>query len=220
MNHELARTYRGLRDVDSPNYTGSFLQLHARDRRVDRDEEPRVGSHLFASRRGYFHHGIYAGVGSVIHYRAFACALFGGQVEEVSLARFTNGRTLWVRDHVHGRFSLDEILTRARSRLGERRYHLLTNNCEHFCEWCIGGEARSPQVESLVALPRRLMDALSRAARRLARPRSVDRDVGNLDSRGISTRETTRLRGIREEIMREPQWNRAGAIQPFDLRER
>jgi hypothetical protein len=39
---------------------------------------------------------------------------------------------------------------RARSRLGERHYHLLRNNCEHFCNWCQLGESRSEQVETLV----------------------------------------------------------------------
>jgi hypothetical protein len=29
------------------------------------------------------------------------------------------------------------------SRLGERRYRILTNNCEHFCEWCLNGASRS-----------------------------------------------------------------------------
>jgi hypothetical protein len=31
---------------------------------------------------------------------------------------------------------------RARMRVGENRYQLLRNNCEHFCEWCLRGEPR------------------------------------------------------------------------------
>jgi hypothetical protein len=31
--------------------------------------------------------------------------------------------------------------------VGEDRYRVLTNNCEHFCEWCLRGEARSYQVD-------------------------------------------------------------------------
>jgi hypothetical protein len=38
---------------------------------------------------------------------------------------------------------------RARARLGEDRYNVLTNNCEHFCEWCVRGEPRSDQVDGL-----------------------------------------------------------------------
>lgn len=43
-----------------------------------------------------------------------------------------------------------EVARRARSRLGENRYNLLTNNCEHFCEWCVRGEHRSYQVDELI----------------------------------------------------------------------
>jgi hypothetical protein len=46
---------------------------------------------------------------------------------------------------------------RARSRLGERRYDLLNNNCEHFCNWCLLGESRSQQIESLTRPVRALM---------------------------------------------------------------
>ena len=51
------------------------------------------------------------------------------------------------------------MIQRARSRIGESRYRLLTNNCEHFCEWCLNGEQRSYQVEALVAWARRAVAA-------------------------------------------------------------
>jgi hypothetical protein len=48
------------------------------------------------------------------------------------------------------------VARRARSRLGEDRYRIFSNNCEHFSEWCLQGVSRSYQVERLLALPRRL----------------------------------------------------------------
>jgi len=42
---------------------------------------------------------------------------------------------------------------RARSRLGENDYRLLTNNCEHFYNWCLSGVSRSAQVERRLQLP-------------------------------------------------------------------
>jgi hypothetical protein len=35
--------------------------------------------------------------------------------------------------------------------LGENRYRVLTNNCEHFCAWALRDERRSMQVERLRA---------------------------------------------------------------------
>jgi len=79
-----------------------------------------------------------------------------GPVEEVSLERFAQERAIWVRGHSAARFDGTEVISRARSRLGEDRYRLFSNNCEHFCEWCLRDEHRSYQVERLLALPRRL----------------------------------------------------------------
>jgi hypothetical protein len=56
------------------------------------------------------------------------------------------------------------VIRRARSRIGENGYRLLSNNCEHFCEWCLHGEPRSEQVERALVLPRRLARRISAAA--------------------------------------------------------
>ena len=53
-------------------------------------------------------------------------------------------------------YAADEIVERARSRIGEQRYRITTNNCEHFCEWCLRGESRSEQVERWLAWPRKV----------------------------------------------------------------
>src|SRR5947209_18893777 len=40
------------------------------------------------------------------------------------------------------------VIDRARSRMGERNYHLIFNNCEDFATWCKTGKAASEQVQS------------------------------------------------------------------------
>ncbi len=69
-----------------------------------------------------------------------------------------------LRPHASVRFDGQEVIRRARSRIGEKCYRLLTNNCEHFCEWCLHGEPRSEQVERALALPRRLARIAGAAA--------------------------------------------------------
>jgi hypothetical protein len=61
------------------------------------------------------------------------------------------------------RYPPEEIVRRARLRLGENDYRLLSNNCEHFCNWCISGISRSPQVARPFSLPFRLLVALFHA---------------------------------------------------------
>jgi hypothetical protein len=113
-----------------------------------------LGSHLVTPRRGYLHHGIYVGARKVVHYAGFAHGLRRGPVEEVPFAHFARGRRVWVRSDTPSDFDVREVVCRARSRVGEDRYRLLTNNCEHFCEWCLHGTARSFQVEAWLARPR------------------------------------------------------------------
>lgn len=46
-------------------------------------------------------------------------------------------------------FSPDETIKRAKKRLGEEDYNLVTNNCEHFAMWCKTGVSESSQVERI-----------------------------------------------------------------------
>ena len=131
-------------------------RLRQNDIALAHDEEPALGSHLVTPRCGFAHHGIYVGDGKVVHYGGLEGRQFRGPVQEVSLASFTRGRAVWVRPHERARFGDADAIRRARSRVGENCYRLLTNNCEHFCEWCLQGEHRSYQVDSLLALPRKL----------------------------------------------------------------
>ncbi|KAL7079376.1 hypothetical protein ACQ4LE_001643 [Meloidogyne hapla] len=44
------------------------------------------------------------------------------------------------------KFTGEEVARRARNRIGERNYKLMSWNCEHFATWCRFGEAYSPQA--------------------------------------------------------------------------
>lgn len=123
------------------------------DRFLSGGEEPALGAHLVTPRLAFAHHGIYVGGGNVVHYGALACRFRRAPVEEVSLAFFAHGHALFVRAHTASRFDCQEVTERARSRLGENRYSLLGNNCEHFCEWCVHGISRSLQVERVLKFP-------------------------------------------------------------------
>ena len=123
--------------------------------------EPTLGAHLTTQRHGYSHHGIYVGSGRVVHYAGLSGGLWqAGPVQEVSLLQFGCGNPIQAVAHTSTPYSQAEIVRRARSRLGENDYRLLTNNCEHFCNWCVSGISHSTQLRQPLRLPLRALAAL------------------------------------------------------------
>jgi hypothetical protein len=49
-------------------------------------------------------------------------------------------------------YSPKETIERAKSRIGEEKYNLVSNNCEHFAIWCKSGIAESKQVDRVVRI--------------------------------------------------------------------
>jgi hypothetical protein len=120
------------------------------DQAIDPAREPALGAHMVSPRRGYTHHGIYVGGGRVVQYVGLCRGLRRGPVEEVVVSQFAQGRSIEVRLADSRRFGREEVVRRARSRLGENSYNVITNNCEHLCEWCLHGEHQSYQVGNLL----------------------------------------------------------------------
>ena len=46
-------------------------------------------------------------------------------------------------------FNPETVVSRAKSKLGERKYHPVTNNCEHFALWCKTGISSSEQINNV-----------------------------------------------------------------------
>lgn len=53
------------------------------------------------------------------------------------------------KTHKYKLYSPEETVRRAESRLGEKKYNIISNNCEHFVLWCKTGISESHQVEDL-----------------------------------------------------------------------
>lgn len=105
-----------------------------------------IGAHLISERDGYVHHGIYVGNGQVIHYGGFDGSAKRRPIEYIPLCGFAAGRGVQVQPEPHARYVGIDVVARAKSRIAEDRYRILTNNCEHFCTWCVSGVGRSRQV--------------------------------------------------------------------------
>ena len=100
----------------------------------------------------YKHHGIDCGDGTVIHYRKPSEI-----VERTSLATFGRGNPVYVKEYLQGFCFIPEVVVeRAESRLGEDKYNLLFNNCEHFATWCKTGISDSKQIRDFIPAISRL----------------------------------------------------------------
>lgn len=104
------------------------------------------GDHLMVSFGIYQHHAIDMGDGRVIQYGSGELPPRNNEVTIESYETLAAKGDIVTLD-VAANFSADEIIARATSRIGEKNYSLLGNNCEHFVNWCRTGQADSRQVD-------------------------------------------------------------------------
>jgi cell wall-associated NlpC family hydrolase len=100
----------------------------------------------------YNHCGVYAGNGKVIHFAAPAgseISIENAVVHETTLKHFQDNCPLKIISFPKNVrcFSSEKTVERARSRIGEKGYDFLTNNCDHFAIWCKTGKHCSLQAE-------------------------------------------------------------------------
>jgi hypothetical protein len=137
---------RGLLELTCPTCDTKWQWTYSTAEGADQSPDIQIGAHLVPPRPGYTHHGIYTGGGRVIHYSCLANGINSGPVEETSIESFVSARDFYIKEHSNPSFSPEEIVLRARSRIGEQLYCIFSNNCEHFCEWVINNDHDSKQV--------------------------------------------------------------------------
>ncbi len=147
----------------------------------------------------FLHHGIDLGDGTIAHY------LEGREILRSPLADFKRGLEISVVEHDHPS-PVGVTLRRAMSRIGEQRYNLLFNNCEHFASWCKTGRHQSGQVENLLhttslgalALGQLMPAALLTGLRLL-----LKRGLVNEQSRARARRGLIQLKELRQTLLEQ-----------------
>lgn len=126
-----------------------------RKMRVVKDQKDlKPGDILGVSRGMYEHYAVYIGNGEVIHYAAETSDFRGGAA--IRRAPFQNflgtAKSYFVVCFPEDIFcfSAEETVRRAEEKLGETKYSLISNNCEHFAIWCKTGCTESQQVETAI----------------------------------------------------------------------
>lgn len=119
----------------------------------------------------YEHHGIDCGEEAIIHYYK------GGDVPTITSTPrelFARGGRIFVKPRSLA-FLPQIVVQRAKSRLGEQRYDLLTNNCEHFANWCKTGRSDCEQLAGFgLQLDRYNLPELRQLIEGTARDRAPD----------------------------------------------
>ncbi|XP_068726964.1 uncharacterized protein [Montipora capricornis] len=152
-------------DTDKGTYTytdDDVLKCHVPIKRVSSLSQLQTGRHIAkkGSVRLYWHHAIVEnvdteeGIVNAIEYSNGAGGFLRDNISppknpgkaKVMRGKYRLEDNLYLIEHEKC-LPADEVVSRARSRLGEREYHLLKNNCEHFAMWCKTGRSLSEQAK-------------------------------------------------------------------------
>lgn len=90
----------------------------------------------------FTHHGLYVGNDKVIE----RCQ---DGVKVSNLREFSEGNEIHIEEHLLRPFTREQSCKRAYSKVGDKSYNVIFNNCECFVTWCINGIGLSAQVSSV-----------------------------------------------------------------------
>ncbi|NEQ52567.1 MAG: hypothetical protein F6K11_20915 [Leptolyngbya sp. SIO3F4] len=156
----------------------------------------------------YQHHGIDCGDSTVIHYRKVGTAT----VSRTSTEAFAQGNPVYTLSRPVA-FIPDVVIDRAESRLGEQRYNLFFNNCEHFANWCKTGESVSTQLNEFgLRLDQiKLPGGLTRQAAQQEQPQAIlDLFAKALDNIAVAT--STLLPEYEQAQADSKQWEHVAEV--------
>lgn len=152
-----------LSDKEVYRYTDSCDREHTVPRTLASLDQIRPGDHLCLDRGLYWHHTIVETVDksngevNVINYSNSSKQLSQDNSSPPKNPGFSTvvrrfklkNESFHVIKH-ETCFDPEIVVSRAKSKLGEGKYHPLTNNCEHFALWCKTGISSSEQAGSVM----------------------------------------------------------------------
>ncbi|MGE7673496.1 lecithin retinol acyltransferase family protein [Lysinibacillus sp. NPDC094403] len=108
-----------------------IIQTKRANKKAVKDSIQRA-QHLKVNRLCYSHHALSIDEYEVIHYQ-------DGEVKIESIESFAKGAEIYILATPR-LYKKDEVIARAYSKLGEKKYNLIFNNCEHFVRWTLNGD--------------------------------------------------------------------------------
>lgn len=108
----------------------------------------------------YEHFGIYIGNGEVIEYSSTNGKISGAVIAQNPMNKSFPTGSYFIYKLKDVKFTPEEIVERAKSRLGEKKYDLIGNNCENFAVWCQTDVSKSFQIDSHPVSDIELLDSM------------------------------------------------------------
>lgn len=113
-------------------------------------DPPKYGDIIRVKQQFYYHYGIFVSEENIIQFGYRDNSDISPDeicVVSTDISQFSQGEIVEAQKLTHReektRKPPEEIVAVATSRLGERGYNILSNNCEHFVNECTYGEKRS-----------------------------------------------------------------------------
>ncbi len=109
------------------------------------------GDHIRTKIDSVFHHGVFVSEQEVIHFcsdREFSILSNDLEVKATTLAQFANGNKV-EKIECEDRFARKKSVDIAKSKIGDKDYDIIFNNCEHFVNSCITGNKESYAMNAL-----------------------------------------------------------------------
>ncbi len=113
----------------------------------------KFGDHIKTKIDSVFHHGVFVSENEIIHFcsnEAFSILSNDLEIKKTNIAVFAQGNKVEVIGYPKSkRLSVEKSVEKARSKIGNKDYDIIFNNCEHFVNSCITGERQSYTMNSL-----------------------------------------------------------------------
>lgn len=119
------------------------------------------GCHIRVKVNNYYHHGIYIGGGEVVQFGLPFDPLTASDSCQIKVMRsplkdFTMGNNFievykYSKKELRKKQKDSDIIETALSLVGSGDYNILTNNCEHFANYCCFKKKRSEQIDEIYA---------------------------------------------------------------------
>ena len=110
-----------------------------------------IGDHIKTKIDNVFHHGIFISDDEVIHFcsnEKFSILSNDLEIQATTLAVFAQENKVEIVEH-DNKYEPCKIAEIAKSKIGNRDYDIIFNNCEHFVNSCICGEKESQTMNTL-----------------------------------------------------------------------